>query len=483
LYYFDNNKIFAFSSEIRSLMEVTGISRKLNIEALPDYLRYQTVHTPETIIKGIKMLLPGHSITLGADEYKGDKWWDLNYAFNLKSENQSYEEVKAEVRDLFKRSVERRMLADVPYGAFLSGGIDSSAVVGIMSEISDKPIKTFNISFAEEEFSEAKYARIIAEKYQTDHTEIKLTPEDFLKELPHALRSMDHPSGDGPNSYIVSKVTREYGVTMAMSGLGGDELFAGYEIFPRAVSLLEKKWLFSFPINIRRIAGRILKKIKPSISSDKIAATFEQKYLELPFYYHINRQVLDDEVISKLLNRKKLPESSVLALGLENIDVDTQGFNAPFLSKVSFMEINSYMQNVLLRDTDQMSMAHALEVRVPFLDHELLQYVYGIGDNYKYPYSPKKLLVDSLEEYLPREIVDREKMGFTFPWKEWLKNELKPFCEENLNYLKSLGVFNENELENLWQRFLSNDPRIIWSRIWPLVVLGFWLRENEVTID
>ncbi len=482
LYYYDNNEIFAFSSEIRSLMEVTGVSRKLNVEALPDYLRYQTVHAPDTIIEGIKMLLPGHWILLGADEYKGEKWWDINYAFNRKSENQTYDQVKAEVRDLFKKSVARRMLADVPYGAFLSGGIDSSAVVAVMSEVSDRPVKTFNISFAEEEFSEAKYARIIAKKYQTDHTEIKLTPQDFLKELPQALHSMDHPSGDGPNSYIVSKVTKEHGVTMAMSGLGGDELFAGYEIFPRAVSLLEKKWLFSFPINVRRFGGKMLKKLRPSIASDKIAATFEQKYLELPFYYHINRQVIDDELVAKLLQRKKLPPSRVLELGLENVDVDTHGFNAPFLSKVSFMEINSYMQNILLRDTDQMSMASALEVRVPFLDHELVQYVYGIGDEYKFPYLPKKLLVDALEEYLPREIVDREKMGFVFPWKEWMKNDLKSFCEENLNFLKTTAPFDSTELENLWQRFLADDPRIIWSRIWPLVVLGFWLRENEVEV-
>ena len=227
LYIYDNNESIVFSSEIRSLMECSLVKKKIDKDSFVDYLRYNTVHAPKTIIEGVKMLMPGHYIWVSDDEYKNEPYWDINKYINRKSDNQSYEEIKMDVKDRLTKSVKRRLVADVPFGAFLSGGIDSSAIVALMSEVTDKPLKTFNISFAEEAFSEAKYARIIAKKYKTDHTEIKLTPADFLAELPSALSGMDHPSGDGPNSFIVSKATKEAGVAMALSGLGGDELFAG----------------------------------------------------------------------------------------------------------------------------------------------------------------------------------------------------------------------------------------------------------------
>lgn len=482
LYVYDNNESIVFSSEIRSLMECSLVKKKIDKDSFVDYLRYNTVHAPKTIIEGVKMLMPGHYIWVSDDEYKNEPYWDINKYLNRKSDNQSYEEIKIEVKDRLTKSVKRRLVADVPFGAFLSGGIDSSAIVALMSEVSDEPVKTFNISFAEEKFSEAKYARIIAKKYKTDHTEIKLTPTDFLKELPSALSGMDHPSGDGPNSFVISKATKDAGVTMALSGLGGDELFAGYDIFPRAVSLLDKKWVYSFPIGIRRLMGKALKIVKPTIASDKIVETITQKYLELPFYYPINRQVLDDELISKLTGIAILPENVVYRIGLNSLDVKSPGFKSPFLSKVSYMEMNTYMQNVLLRDTDQMSMAHSLEVRVPFLDHELVEYVYGVADEYKFPYSPKKLLVDSLGDLLPKEIVNRPKMGFTFPWDQWMKNELKDFCIKNLTNLVDRELLDKKQLWDMWDRFLNGNQKATWSRLWPLVVLGFWLEENDIEV-
>lgn len=480
LYYFDNNNSFVFSSELRSVMACSLVPEKVDSVALVDYLRYNTVHAPNTIIEGVKMLMPGHFIKLSEDVYENKKYWDANLNINRKSENQTYDDIKGNVRSLLEDSVKRRLVSDVPFGAFLSGGIDSSAIVGLMSTVGNTKVNTFNISFAEEEYSEAKYARIIAEKFQTNHTEIKLTPEDFLKDLPEALQAMDHPSGDGPNSYIVSKVTKENGITVALSGLGGDELFAGYDIFPRAVSLLDKKWLYSFPVGLRKLMGKGLQTIKPSIASDKIVATITQKYLELPFYYPINRQVLMDDSIKKLLDKGILPENEVFKFGLENIDVNTTGFKSPFLSKVSFMEMNTYMQNVLLRDTDQMSMAHALEVRVPFLDHQLVEYVYGVDDKWKFPYTPKKLLIDSLGDLLPKEVVNRPKMGFVLPWEKWMKGELKGFCEENLKNLAARDLLNSDELWKIWENFQKGEKKVTWSRIWPLVVLGYWLDQNNI---
>jgi asparagine synthase (glutamine-hydrolysing) len=480
LYYFDDNKYLAFSSELRGLMDLPFIEKKVNQEGLVDYLRYGTVHAPSTIIEGVKMLLPGHYIWLSADEYQVEQYWNLGSFINRKAEDQSYEEVTQEVRARLSNSVKNRMQADVPYGAFLSGGIDSSAIVGLMSEVSTQPVKTFSISFNEKDYSEAKYAQIIADKFKTEHTEINLTPADFLKELPAAMNAMDHPSTDGLNSYMVAKVTKESGVTMALSGLGGDELFAGYDIFHRAVNLLDKKWLFSFPLFIRKAIAGGLRLVKPSISSDKITETITQKYLELPFYYPINRQVLTDDIVKKITNKVELPENAVFKIGMENLDVAKEGFKAPFLSKVSYLEMNTYMQNVLLRDVDQMSMASALEVRVPFLDHQLVEYVHGIPDEYKFPYSPKKLLVDSMGDLLPPEIVNREKMGFVFPWQVWMKEDLNQFCVENLNWLKTQSYFNAGAIDDIWELFLNGNYKVTWSRIWHLVVLGHWLKKNKI---
>lgn len=481
LYYYDNLEQFAFSSEIRSLLTLPFLEKKINEDALVDYLRYGTVHAPRTMINGIRMLMPGHYCLLNEDGIKISQYWNINVHHSTESYNQNYDQVKNRTKELFFESVSRRLVSDVPFGAFLSGGIDSSAIVGAMSSVSDQKIDTFSVTFAEEAFSEAKYAKIIAKKFNTSHHEIKLTPEDFLKDLPEAVASIDHPSMDGPNSFVISKATKQAGVTVALSGLGGDELFGGYDIFKRAYSLLDKKWMMSFPLMFRKGLGSGLKLIKPGIASDKIKKTITSKYLELPYYYPINREILDDEKIHYLLNFHNYPDNAVHEILQHGIGIGSSGAKVPFLSRVSYAEINTYMQNVLLRDTDQMSMAHALEVRVPFLDHKLVEYIYGIRDDFKYPSTPKKLLIDSLGDLLPDEIVNRPKMGFTFPWEIWLKNELKDYCSEGLNYLKEMNLFNERGIDDIWVSFLQGNKKITWSRVWTLVVLGQWLKKHQIT--
>jgi asparagine synthase (glutamine-hydrolysing) len=241
LYYHHSENAFIFSSEMRAILTTGLVPRKINTNSLTDYLRYQTVHAPNTIVEGIQMLMPGHNITLSNNQLKTYKYWDVTNSYNKEIYKSSYSEIKENVKSLLTDSVRLRLIADVPFGAFLSGGIDSSAIVALMSQVSSSTIKTFNVSFDESSFSEAKYAKIIAEKFHTNHTEIKLTPSDFLNLLPSSLLAMDHPSGDGPNTFVVSKVTKEAGVTMALSGLGGDEIFAGYSVFNRALQLQKKK--------------------------------------------------------------------------------------------------------------------------------------------------------------------------------------------------------------------------------------------------
>ncbi len=481
LYYYDNLKQFAFSSEVRSLLTLPFIENKINKDALIDYVKYGTVHAPRTIIEGVKVLMPGHYTILDANGIKTVQYWNANLHYSTESYNKPYDIIKSKVKEKFLGAVEKRLVADVPFGAFLSGGIDSSAIVAAMATVSEQKIKTFNISFDESEFSEAKFARQIAKKYNTEHHEIKLTPDDFLTDLPNAILAMDHPSGDGPNSYVVSKATKEAGVTMALSGLGGDELFAGYAIFKRAYSLLDKKWMMSFPLLLRKTLGAGLKMVRPSISSDKIVETLTSKYLELPYYYPVNREVTKDEELAKLMTYYDYPANAVFEILQNGVGIGTYGADVPFLSRVSYSEINTYMQNVLLRDTDQMSMAHALEVRTPFLDHELVQYVWGVRDEVKFPTTPKKLLVEALGDLLPPEIVNRPKMGFTLPWITWMKKDLSSYCEQGLEYLSESGYFNPSELQKLWGKFLKGDYRTPWSKVWQLVVLGHWMKNNKVS--
>lgn len=473
LYYTYRNDQLVFASEIRAVLSSNLVERKLNREAVQEYFLYQTVHAPNTIINDVKMLMPGHYMILKNGDLYVKKYWDLN-AFTSASNELDYQETCQKTKELLFQAVERRLVADVPFGAFLSGGIDSSAVVGIMSKMSVQKVETFNVSFDESEFSEAKYARKIAEKFGTSHHEIKLSPEDFLKQLPEAVNALDHPSGDGPNTYIVSKATKKAGITMALSGLGGDEVFAGYEVFKRMAEINKKSYLNIIPGVLRKIPASVLKIKNNSVAGDKIYEVLSQEKINVTSAYPISRKVFSDQQVKELLKYRSDNGLGNLIGKIKLTDKDH------LLSYVSALEMSSYMQNVLLRDADQMSMAVALEVRVPFLDYKLLEFVLSVKDEFKYPTTPKRLLIDSLNDLLPNEVVNRPKMGFTLPWKHWLKNELKPFCEQNIRSLSERDFVNKGAILNLWQQFLKNDPRVTWSRIWHLIVLEHWLRENNI---
>ncbi len=475
IYYSINEDGVFFASEVRSLLASGKVSRKINTTALSDYLRYQTVHAPNTILSEVKMLMPGEIMTVDASQtIRLEKYWNATDFItpNIAAEP---EEIRDHIYNILHDAVSMQMRADVPFGAFLSGGIDSSIVVGLMSKASSHAVKTFSVVFEEKEYDESEYSSMIARRFATDHTAISLSASDFLKWIPSALKAMDHPSGDGPNTYVVSKVTREAGVKMALSGLGGDEVFAGYDVFKRMYSLHQKKWLAALPQFMKTMAASALTKYKPGVASEKIAALLKDGEWDMKRAYALSRQVWMEGDISEILGESYNPLNAVLDLAASlNIRADK------VLSGVSVAEMGSYMSNVLLRDSDQMSMASALELRVPFLDHRLVEYVLGVNDMVKYPSTPKQLLVESCGDLIPSEIVDRPKMGFTFPWKVWMKGELKDFCEEGLEGLKEIEAINYQAVQMRWQRFLSDDVSVSWSKIWPLVVLGHWIKENRI---
>lgn len=476
LYYAWSGSRLVFASEVRSLLKSGLVEAKLNAHALDEYLSYACVHAPNTMLHGVQMMAPGTYMVLGDGEPKTTTYWKPWAGEPL---TQHRESIEKEIAERLTASVERRLIADVLTGAFLSGGIDSSLLVGIIKERLGRSIDTFNVSFDESEFSEAQYARMVAKKFQSNHHEIQLKPEDFLQALPMALQSMDHPSGDGPNSWIVSKECKAQGITVALSGLGGDELFAGYDVFKRIPKISEYSWLLSFPKPLRQLVAKSIAMARPGMSAQKLKSVITSDYFDLAHLYPLMREVLIESQRKRLLKNNKLAPNAVFntVKALEQF----QAFEElPTLSRISVVEMQTYMQNVLLRDTDQMSMAHALEVRVPFLDHELVEYVTRVSDPIKYPHTPKQLLISSFSGLLPAEVIDRPKMGFVLPWEQWMRGSLEPLCQSSLELLVDTGLVQSDATMHLWKQFKAGDPMVSWSRIWPMVVLAQWIKNNNI---
>ena len=483
LYFYLGPDFFLFSSEIRAILSTGLVPRKISQNSLVDYLRYQTVQAPDTIIDGISMLMPGRYMSLHADEKKSGKinfeshiFWEISSPGRaLSPEGKSKKQVRKDIFNLLSASVERRLVSDVPFGAFLSGGIDSSAIVGLMSQAMSQPVNTFSVTFDDKSYSEELFSRSIAKRFNTSHHEIFMRASDMLGMLPEALSSMDHPTGDGLNTWVISKVTKNAGIDMALSGLGGDELFAGYDLFKRLWYLNKFRFMGNFAPPTRNVSARMLDLFKISVARSKAQDLLLLGNWKIKYTYPLMRRILSERKIEELLSIPFDVENSV---GKIINNLETRG--VPILSQVSMAEIEVYMSNILLRDTDQMSMRHALEVRVPFLDFELVEYVLQVSDNIKFPLSPKQLLVESLGSLLPGEISQRKKMGFVFPWDTWMRNELKSFCESNLQSLSKFQIFNSKGPMFLWSRFLNRDPLVSWSRIWLLITLAQWLKDNNI---
>ncbi len=479
LYYHNGNEHFIFGSELRSVLASGLVPRKLDHISLIDHLRYQTVHAPDTIVAGVKMLMPGHFMIVGDGEMRIERWWDLNSSARRDPIGMDRKTVEREIRSRLTKAVERRLVADVPFGAFLSGGIDSSAIVGLMSEVSTTGVHTFSVVFDEEEFSEEEYASMVAKKFGTRHEVLRLKATEMLDRLPSILASMDHPSGDGVNTWMVSRATKQAGVTMALSGLGGDELFAGYPVFRHVMSLWQKRYITQFPGWSRRIARALLMRTKPEFARSAWADAMLLNSFTVDATYPLARLLATDRDLRSILSTTDLPANKVRRI-MHRIIREEGAHDLPFLGQVSIGELSTYLPNVLLRDTDQMSMAHALEVRVPFLDHELVEFVIGISDQMKYPHTPKQLLVSALGDLLPPEIVHRRKMGFVLPWEQWMRNELRDFCAERIASLGRRSMFRKGALEAMWNSYLNGDPRVRWFQLWSMVVLEDWIQRNGI---
>jgi len=487
LYYHSEENLFLFASEVRALLASGLVPRRLDSVALWDYLSYQSIPAPRTLVSGVHSLPAGTWLTVepegGIEQHR---YWDPldNAVSDVNSDSEP--EVRRKLLELLQESVALHMVSDVPVGAFLSGGIDSSAVVALMRDAGITP-RTFSVVFSEEQFDEARYARQVAEAVGADHTELRLSDRELLDQLPEALAAMDQPTGDGINTFVIARAVRSTGLKVAQSGLGGDEIFGGYPSFRRLRGVHRAaRWWGRVPTGVRRAVAGVVERVGSSAAAGKVAATLESDGT-LAQLFPPTRQIFTRAQKLSLLQpslRKSIdpdgdPYAPALARAFENHP------EAGILAQVSYAEVRTYMHDVLLRDTDQMSMAHGLEVRVPLLDHRLVEYAMGLPDSLKLARrTPKRLLVESLGGRLPDEIVYRPKQGFALPLELWMRTGLRGFCEAQLTAgpLDGQATLRVDRVKALWQSFLSGGREATWSRVWVLVVLTDWLERHQVVL-
>jgi asparagine synthase (glutamine-hydrolysing) len=476
LYYAHVDGQLLFASEIRALLASGQIQRRLNRTALTDYLKYQSFVSPLTPVQDILQLPAGSYMFFRDGRLDQTVYWDVARQHKPVG-NVPLKEIQTHIRELLYRSVERRLVSDVPLGAFLSGGIDSSIVVAIMSEVSRGATNAFTIAFEEKEYNELPYAEMIARKFGVHHSAVLLKPSDFLERLPDALNALDTPSGDGLNTYIVSHAIKKSGITVALSGVGGDELFAGYPIFCQFQRLRRQKNIFDHTFALRKLVASGLSQTDQRKGAIKYLLTAPSS--SISDIYPAFREIQNPYAIRRLTgNRQAISRDGTLERSLKA----AQGFLDDFgtFSQVSIADYIGYTQSVLLKDMDQMSMSASLETREPFFDHDLVEYVLNIPDVYKQPDYPKKLLVESMNGLLPPEVVFRKKQGFVLPYDFWIRNELRAFCTEKIRLVASLDFFSEEAILKYWEDYLHGRSHIRWTDIWILIVLGHWLEKNEV---
>ena len=465
---------FVFSSELRGILQSGWYEGKIDSRALAEFFAYQTVHAPNTILDGVRELMPGQMLVYRKGEIQLEYFYHLNDARHTYKTTGPYHRVKADVKRLLTEAVEKRMVSDVPLGTFLSGGIDSSIITALASQFRPGELQTFNIAFEEEAFSEAPIARMVAKRYNTRHHEIIIPTASLEEEVVRALDAMDFPTTDGVNTYVVAGAAKRAGMTVALSGLGGDEVFGGYWMFPLAQRLHRYRMLGKVPASMRTAVAAAARRFKPGTRTEKLYQILRQPDLNLASWYPHMRRITDAERLRNLISAEPYPTASQTLAGIAS-----QG---QVISEVSLAELGTYLPNILLRDSDQMGMAHAFEIRCPFLDLPLLEYVLSLPDAFKPVRPGKKLLLDTFGDMLPEEVYKRQKMGFTFPWGIWLRGPLRAFAEENIRALQAVPLINAPAVEALWQRFLQGDRSLSWARVWIFVVMGHYIRRHKLHI-
>lgn len=478
IYYYSGDDRFVFASEVRAVQSSCISTGKINPTGLYHYLSFGRLQSPETILDPIRELKPGHYIIVDIRTSKivEKEYWNPLIAVSSTVSS----DIKEQIRECLLESIRLRMVSDVPVGTFLSGGIDSSVISSLTSYLFDFKVKTLSVIFKEKAYDESAYAARIAREFRTDHTVIPLDEAGLLEILPKAVAAMDQPTVDGINTYIISRSARELGLKVVLSGLGGDELFGGYDSFHTLPKLLDlEKLLSALPRPLRSLTSHLVQTFFPASDKHTKLAHFASGRLNGGHLYFLFRALFCQDQIERLLADKTLAHETMrqhleatqsLMARVESLDT---------INRISYLELTHYMANMLLRDTDVMSMAHGLEARVPLIDHKLVELLFAIpGERKIDPRTPKHLLIDSLPKKLPDEVVYRKKMGFTLPFETWMRTRLKSEMENVLlTPVPALrGLLDETAVRTVWSDFL--DHKTTWSRPWSLYILKKWADQN-----
>ncbi|MBI4300556.1 MAG: asparagine synthase (glutamine-hydrolyzing) [Chloroflexi bacterium] len=488
LYYAQKGNLFVFASEIKAMLASGLIAKEVDHQAISHFLSFGAVPAPRTILREVHALLPGHWLRLQGGKLAVERYWDVEFA-EQPPQRDEREWAKALLEQL-RESVRSCMVSDVPLGAFLSGGIDSSAIVGLMSSLVSQPVRTFSVRYdaGGAQYDESPYARMVAQRFGTEHTEVVVTEGDVAERLDDIVWHMDQPSHDGLNSYFVSKAART-GVTVALSGLGGDELFAGYGNFKFARRMERLRPFSSLLSPLTQSAVVAADGLMPAsyrnhwlwqqVGKGLLARypTTARAYAVRLFYDEAEKRRL---LQGGLVNRNGHETSLGLIEGLAQ-----RVSGADTVNQISYLEMRSYMADTLLRDADVMSMAHSLEVRVPYLDHRLVEFAATVPPELKLRGAVHKyILKESLKELLPNEILNRPKMGFSFPLAIWLRgNSLRHVVDSCLTReaVERRGFFRWREaaaVRDDFYRLSPESPTVyrMCQRLWTIVVLELWCR-------
>jgi asparagine synthase (glutamine-hydrolysing) len=488
LYYAVAGGAFLFSSEVRSILASGQLQPRISPDSLEAFLTFGSVIEPSTLVQGIFSIPPGHCISFSADAPPAKPtpkpYWIYSEAV-LQHEGPSpkdFNQAVKQLRPLLEETVQDHLIADVPLGVFLSSGLDSTSLVALASRFKSD-LHTFTVVFPEQRFSEAAVSRETAKKFKTQHQEILLAPDILVGQLDDAVKSLDQPTMDGLNTYFVSRAAAQSGLKVALSGLGSDEIFGGYSTFestPRAAFVAGLgRWI---PGPLRRFTAGAAVRIASGDAVRKAAAAWRSP-TDFPHAYYFTRLLFTPSRVRRLLapyfDSKEYSGDHNNPWRARMAETSRQAAKLDSFTGVSCFELQSYMVNTLLRDTDSASMASSLEVRVPFLDHRLVEFVGRLPKSAKYNRDvPKSLLVEALSDLLPDEVVGQSKRTFTLPWEVWLRGPLGVQLSQDLaNLTPPLRKYlNPRAVRGAWQNFVIGHTT--WSRPWSLYVLNEWIRHH-----
>lgn len=494
LYYGKVGDTIVYGSELKALVAHPKWQGRIDREALTLFMRYSYVPAPLSIYRDIAKLKPAHYVVipLSADSWGSPTcYWDsMQVAQEVTAmPGDSPEELVDELEQLLSDAVKSRMMADVPLGAFLSGGYDSSAVVALMQAQSDRPVKTFTIGFHEQDFDEANHARAVAHHLGTDHTEWYVSPEEAMSVIPDLPRVYDEPFSDSSQipTLLISQLARKY-VTVSLSGDGGDELFCGYNRYVLGYRLWSK--LRFLPPAIRDGLASILNHA-PGHALDRLQKYLPQRFRlpELADRLPKLAQVVhhrDGELFYRDLVSLWKDPVQVVREGHESKkylpSFDRPGRLSGIREKMMYLDMISYLPDDILTKVDRASMAASLEARVPILDHRVVEFAWRVPTRFKYRNGQGKwLLRQVLYRYVPRTIMDRPKMGFGIPLEHWLRGALRQWAEDLLNKdrLRQEGYFDPETICTMWQEHLAGKRR--WHhQLWNVLMFQAWIDQNRV---